>query len=527
MYIRSLACIWLLFLAACATGKQRIPQGQNEQAQVALRMAQKKSARIEDRIGRYLEAADIASRDLGADASLSRGIYNTAVAELADLLQEHPEEWDRSAAEMFGKYELRVNDGEGRGVWKPGYFTDLVPTKDVSFKHVRRKLINPGVGGTLVGVHKTSGLLRERKPFEAKQGFLAPVSATLDFSGSEAELTLWDPAVHATVNVRDETHALAANLTAPIAYQPFGREFWDGLMAMVQVERFTEDAGLFMLQPYNPDRIPVILVHGLASTSQMWFDVINEVESVPELRGRFQFWVFRYPTGNPITFSAARLRRQLDELETLYPGSGDLVLIGHSMGGLVSKMQAMDSGRSLWDATMGKRADALYARFDSQSAIKQALVFEANPDVGRLVFISVPHRGSELAIGAPGRIAMRLIRLPTDIVQLVTSSLAEVFRGDDGRLLMPNGITSLSPKSKILRALDRLPIQAPHHSIIGDRGRGDTPESSDGVVPYSSSHLDSAQSELIVPGDHGAYDRQDTIQELIRILRLHIGRSAG
>jgi hypothetical protein len=45
-----------------------------------------------------------------------------------------------------------------------------------------------------------------------------------------------------------------------------------------------------------------------------------------------------------------------------------------------------------------------------------------------------------------------------------------------------------------------------HHSIIGDRGKGDTPNSSDGVVPYWSSHLATAKSEKIVPGLFGCDD---------------------
>jgi hypothetical protein len=71
--------------------------------------------------------------------------------------------------------------------------------------------------------------------------------------------------------------------------------------------------------------------------------------------------------------------------------------------------------------------------------------------------------------------------------------------------------------------VNKLPIASgvPYHSIIGDRGKGDTPKSSDGVVPYWSSHLDGAQSELIVPSDHLALRNTEAIKEVERILRTY------
>ena len=93
---------------------------------------------------------------------------------------------------------------------------------------------------------------------------------------------------------------------------------------------------------------------------------------------------------------------------------------------------------------------------------------------------------------------------------------------DLGLKHMPTGINGLSPRSPVLLGLDTLPIQAPYHSIVGDRGRGDTPNSSDGVVAYWSSHLAGAQSELIVPGPHSSFALPQTVSELKRILRLNL-----
>jgi hypothetical protein len=143
--------------------------------------------------------------------------------------------------------------------------------------------------------------------------------------------------------------------------------------------------------------------------------------------------------------------------------------------------------------------------------------------VKREVFICVPHRGSQMAISSIGNLGRKLVSLPASFLFSIEKRIGiplEMLFGKGSKL--PTSIDGLSPHSPLLTALDKLPIQAPHHSIIGDRGRGDTPKSSDGTVPYWSSHLDSAQSELIVPGPHGSYELPETIDELRRILKLHL-----
>jgi hypothetical protein len=200
-----------------------------------------------------------------------------------------------------------------------------------------------------------------------------------------------------------------------------------------------------------------------------------------------------------------------------------VVLIGHSMGGLLSRMQVTNSGRAIWDETFGPEAQDLYVRVPNNSRVKQALIFQANPTVKRVIFIATPHRGSRLAVGKIGAIAIWLIRLPLDLLKEIPETIAHALNFNGQRAILPTSVQGLSPNSPLLHALDRLPIEAVHHSIIGDRGRGDTPNSSDGVVPYSSSHLASAQSEKIVPTGHEPMADPQAIEEIRRILLLNLG----
>ena len=143
--------------------------------------------------------------------------------------------------------------------------------------------------------------------------------------------------------------------------------------------------------------------------------------------------------------------------------------------------------------------------------------------IKRVIFVATPHRGSGLATGGIGAIAIRLIRLPFHLLSEIPETVADALKPKGQRSVVPTSIQGLSPNSPLLHALDRLPIQAVHHSIIGDRGRGDTPNSSDGVVPYWSSHLASARSEKIVPTGHEAMDNPKAVEEIRRILLLNLG----
>jgi hypothetical protein len=196
------------------------------------------------------------------------------------------------------------------------------------------------------------------------------------------------------------------------------------------------------------------------------------------------------------------------------------------MGGIVSRMQATTLDRAAWNRQVGASAEQLFLDLPGDGLIHRSLIFNANPKVRRIVFICTPHRGSNMATGGIGAIAMRLIALPSVLTGAVKNSVGNSLATFTGGKRLPNSIFSLSPKNPTLLVMDKLPIQAPHHTIFGDRGKHDEPNSTDGIVPYWSSHLDSALSEKSVPGPHGSCELPQTIAELQRILHLHL-QAAG
>jgi pimeloyl-ACP methyl ester carboxylesterase len=420
-------------------------------------------------------------------------------------------------------------DPPASGEWSAQYFEDLQLASLTKRRGFIDSVTVPGVGVPLVGVPRRVPQGAPPLRNESVRGFRIPVTAVLDFESSNpptisvARVHLINPRALDHCRLGGKRFVLAADFTAPMA--SYGRvdSLWTNFLNMVWGQRMRGRGGLIFLEPYDPHRIPVVFVHGLLSSAVAWRNVANSLIRDPEIRRDYEFWVFEYPTGKPIGLSALRFREDLAAARTEYEIPEGIVLIGHSMGGVLCRMQVTDSGRALWDQTFKDRAEALYREISDTSVIKRTLIFRANPSIKRVIFIATPHRGSPLASGGIAAFAVYLIRFSVDVLEAIERSTLHTLGIDEPvrRTLFPTSVEGLSPKSPLLIALNGLPIRAPHHSIIGDRGRGNTPNSSDGVVPYWSSHLTSAKSEVIVPYGHGAMDDPQAIAEIRRILRMH------
>ena len=520
------ATICLGLVAGCATE----PAGRyTSAADKILREARSENVPVERRVADYLEAASVSLREIKSDTepSVALETYNAATAEVTVLLKsaDGGRLWNH-ALRLTGPsktYQLKFQPAQP-GIWSPEKFTSFEEARKVRTKVIDAKITQPGVGGALVGIRSRN----PREPFATPKGVTAPVTATLDFRGTEAALALRAPAVQTKAKVAGKTRPLAADFSAPLGYyKPPSSVLLAGLMGTLRGNDYMDKTGLYFLQPYEADQIPVVFIHGLASTPFTWMETINMLESNPRLRERYQFWVFTYPTGNPILYSALRLREELAKVDKLYPNHRPYVLVGHSMGGIISHAQITTVTPQTWERQMGDVVKGVFERNAKDSLIIRMATFQANPRVRRVVYVCTPHRGSKLAMGGLGKLVISLIRLPFAIAHNLTTGLTgeELVHLTGSEKRLPTSVSGLSPTNPTLKVLNSAKATAPYHSIIGDRGKGDSPNSTDGVVPYWSSHLDGAKSERIVPGPHSSCELPQTITELDRILALNLGHS--
>ena len=401
---------------------------------------------------------------------------------------------------------------------------DVFPTDSlkISGQFFKTRAPVSGIGAPLVAVSRTENP-QFREQFKLRRVY-APVTVTIKFSGNRADLEFVDPMRTERVAIGKRTFPLAVDLSAPIAML-IARERPErlGFARVINPQKYADTARLAQLQQFDPARTPVIFVHGLQETGASWTPMIDTLRNDPWIREHYQFWFFSYPSGYPYPYSAALFRRNLDGFDRAIPNHKRVVVIGHSMGGMICRLMITDAGDKIWRDLFGTSPAKTPLAGDGRKLLEESLIFNHRPDVQRAVFISTPHRGSKFASGWIGRIGSGLVRTPqlfTSIYQemkplLVDDPTAAAFKR------MPNSVDTLEPNDRFVLAVNKLPIAPgiPYHSIMGDRGRGDTPNSSDGIVPYWSSHLEGAKSELIVNSDHGAQYNQQAIREVERILK--------
>jgi triacylglycerol esterase/lipase EstA (alpha/beta hydrolase family) len=135
-----------------------------------------------------------------------------------------------------------------------------------------------------------------------------------------------------------------------------------------------------------------------------------------KIRSKYQFWFYSYPSGYPYPHSAAILRRQLDEIQKRYPLQKKMVVIGHSMGGCISRLLITDAGNQLWMKIFGKPPGETPMSPESRKLVSDALIFHDRPEIGRVIFISAPLRGSDLASNWAGRFGSMLVKTPANLL---------------------------------------------------------------------------------------------------------------
>jgi len=284
--------------------------------------------------------------------------------------------------------------------------------------------------------------------------------------------------------------------------------------------------------PYRPGLIPVVFVHGTASSVVRWAEMYNRLLADPEIRSRYQFWFFQYDSGNPVALSALRLREALTgAVARLDPDGKDpamrkMVLIGHSQGGLLVKMQAVNSGDQLWKQASATPLERLVLTSKTRELLRAALFVEPLPEVSRVVFICTPHRGSFVA----GRnFIANLTRRMLSIPVVLTEAAADLARNDQTARVIPSAVDNMSPRNRFIQALQKIPVASSVtvNSIVAVEGDGPVADGDDGVVKYSSAHIEPVESELVVKSSHSTQGNPHTIEEVRRILRLHAGVNPG
>jgi len=443
----------------------------------------------------------------------------------------------------FGRIEISVDDKAL--LWSGYRMTRFVSVGEFKVRGFLNRYRQDGLGAPLAAELGPAGegpeaeAARKRIPPRLK----VPVTAVLRIEDVLAgiatgnlrgRIEVYAADAATTVEIGGRSVPLELEPTAALAYQLEGAPVWDSeIGAFLSALKPPFPEGLLMLHPYRPGSVPVVLVHGTASSPARWADIVNELQNDPKLRGRIQFWLFTYNTSNPILLSAADLRQGLKGIRKEVdpdgrdPALDQLVVIGHSQGGLLTRLMVTDSESRFWDSVTDVPFEKIDVGPETRALVQRTMFFEHQPYVTRVVFIATPHRGSFRVSSLVLGVVRRLVTLPRTLV----TGIAELGAKNTGlpKEAAPTAVDNMLPGNRFVRTLSASPI-APGvtaHSIIPEKNEGPPEGQDDGVVKCESAHLEGVASEKIVHSTHSTQSVPATILEVRRILYEHLGIACG
>jgi pimeloyl-ACP methyl ester carboxylesterase len=397
---------------------------------------------------------------------LAYRLYNHNAAGYASSV-----DWSRDS-ERVGNTDVRfVREGIAKQK-----FARILPSYVVSTEEYRDRVETSGAGGPVMATFPRTAARDRKWPYLFPDLYCAPLCAVLDFHQGESTLTLRDPVVGESISLFGRTVPLKFDFTAPWAYaQRFQKTDIDDEKSEGLKQPDAEFQAVYMLHPPDNRRRLALFVHGLNSSPKVFRQLANALRRDPKLRANYQLVAYRYATGYSLFFNNVLFRKRLGEfyeyLQRAAPRShaAGTVAIGHSMGGLLIKSLAQDSGVELWNRVFQQPPARVTVDTPEGGFLKNALVYKPLPEIRRLVFMAVPHRGSDLADGIVAEIGKsRISQDPR--VERIKKAVLETFRADlrpnmEQRLTKPlTSVDSLRPDDLYLNLLTRFAIRVPFHS---------------------------------------------------------------
>ena len=505
-----------------------------------------------------------------SNLDIKRNAYDPQFRQICDIYNGSLEAIVRRLAiddAIVDGQEISIGDGELgfdmeiqlEGRWKDQTFERFELVSDFTTEGIDNQFHTYGLGVPLIAVlenqNATHGVEKYYPP-----SLTLPMTAFCEIQPRRVEqnssaigggvsqrrsaiLRLYDPLENTTAQSLNHSVPLESDITTPLAYHLKDPLLNGRVLATATLLNSTladKIHGLYMLEPFDPNKIPVVMVHGLWSSPVTWAQMFNDLRAVPEIRENYQFWFYSYPSGQPFVISAGQMREDLrDVRRELDPGNDSvaldqMVLVGHSMGGLISRMQVIGSGDDFWHLLGTGPFEQLQGNQQAIQKLRQSVFFEANPAIKRVVTIATPNHGSRTSNATTRWLSEKLISLPAFTVQdfhnLALRNRNIIFAPE---VLTGTSVDSLSPTAPIFGALNQIPPQpqTTFNNVIGriDK-RGYSPFATDdddlgtdGVVSVESAQYEYALTQTIVPSEHSfVHTHPKCILEVRRVLLEHL-----
>ncbi len=501
------------------------------------------------------------------DLDIQRNAYDPQFRHICDIYNASLESITRRLAAdgaiVNGKV-ISIGDGEigfdmqiqFDGRWRDQEFERFELVSDYHTEGIENHFHTYGLGAPLIAVvHKSESPQKIEKYYPPSLTLpltafceIQAVDTSVPYSSNvstrrTAILRLYDPLEKTTAQSRGRRVPLESDITTPLAYHlkdPLLNGRVLSTATILDSSLADKIHGLYMLEPFDPTKIPVVMVHGLWSSPVTWAQMFNDLRAIPEIHSNYQFWFYSYASGQPFVVSAGEMRKDLNNIRRELDSGNDsqaldqMVLVGHSMGGLISRLQVIDSGDEFWKLIGNGQFESLNGTPEAIERLRDTVYFEANPAIKRIVTIATPHHGSQTSNATTRWLSEKIISLP----ELLAQDFQSLSLGNKNVLVNPRVLTgtsvdSLAPTSPVIQAMDSIAPQpqTTFHNIIGKIekknfspfSRENRSQGSDGVVSVENAQFKHAQSITVVPAEHSSvHFHPQSILEVRRVLLQHL-----
>lgn len=559
------ACQDTILRSAGLDNEQRLSALSEVWLDLALKNNNNSSLSAAERVDAYIESARFAyaylfmTRRATRDRALEdrqtqvRDYYNFASQQASTGLFKHYQKQianqlteDNQFALQSGRWQIiaHLNYSLSNSDDMP---SELIPASSLTFQGLRSQYRRDGVGAELVAVTAKQVVSASSADIPYSETPFPAVSTVLIFAGNnlgevlntnQVSLEVFDPYRTDNIELAGQHVPLAANFTSGyglwLARSGFSSQ---ALLTLIGRGEVLENPRVYLMQPYDPERKVLIMLHGLASSPEAWINVANEIMGDEQLRKNYQIWQVYYPTNMPIPINNLEVHQALEATFKHFdpsgqaPASKDVVLLGHSMGGILARLLSSSSGDGVWEALLERYPKRASKIRKERNKIEPYLYFDPLPQVSRSIFVAAPHRGTPFAENRVARWASSVVKLPFSVMNRI-KEVGQILVSPTATSAEPlnrsfNSIDNLSDQDFFIQASSRIHIspKITYHSIIGNyTPKVSLEESSDGVVPYKSSHLEGAASEVIIPSWHSVQETPEAIVEIRRILHEHLSQ---
>lgn len=474
-------------------------------------------------------------------------IYNTSLQELLRLIRDSGDyRLGRPIQMPVSGRRLTVEIPFPSEWLSPDQLGEFAFASDYELKNLRNRHTTSGLGVPIM-VRRSRGKTVNSLERYYSDRITMPVTVVARFFGAvrpdandesvgnrtPVRLQLLDPRESDGILVGETLMPLESDLSTPLAW--FLTNPKNSLLetfAFFRPDKARKLEGLHMMQPYDPDRIPVLMVHGIWSSPLTWMEMFNDLQSDPVLRDKYQFWFYMYPTGEPLTFAAAALRDRLKEVREKCDPHGQngkldqMVVVGHSMGGLMAYLLTVDSKDKLWNSLSKLPVAQIQADAEAHAQIRRVFFFESDRSIDRIVTIASPFNGSGYSNFFTQWLGGSLVSLPNTTSRLSQLIFRQNHQSIWDRMFAPRtSLDSLNRNSAVLKLVGEtsVPGEVKHHNVVGvSKGRS-IRDWTDGVVRLTSARRQDADSEIQVKASHSEVQRHpQTISEVRRVLLEHL-----